>query len=138
MSGLVHASVDRLVEVLGLAATLKLAERFGGRRLYVPQPERLKPEGAIVATIGYDLAVKLAYEWRGLEIVVPQCAAYVRRARDRAIHADAAAMPVAEISRKWGMTERHVFRILAEPPPADEAGAADARRLAQPSLFPDG
>lgn len=138
MSGLAYASVDRLVEVLGLAATLQLAERFGGRRVYVPQPERLKPEGALVATIGFDAAVKLVHEWRGLEIIVPQCAAYLRRARDRAIHADAAQMTAVAISRKWGITERHVFRVLAEPPPAVEDGGAPAGNPAQASLFPGG
>jgi len=136
MSGLVYASVDRLVEVLGLAATLQLAERFGGRRVYVPQPERLKPEGALVATIGYDKAVKLTYEWRGLEIIVPQCAAHLRRARDRAIHADAARQTAAELSKKWGITERHVFRVLAAPPPDGDAGEAPAGNPAQASLFP--
>lgn len=134
MSGVVYAPVDRLVAVLGIVAALRFAERFGGRRVYVPQPERIKPEGPVVATIGYDAAVRLAQEWRGLEIMVPLCAAYVRQQRDRAIHAEPQQMSVADVAGKYGITERHAFRILAsEPPEAAESAASSA----QPSLFPE-
>lgn len=133
MSGTTYAPVERIVEVVGLAAALRLAERFGGRRLYVPQPERLKAESPLAAVLGFDLAQKFAFEWRGMEIVVPRCVEYLRRARDRQIHLDAKSMSAAEIAAKHGMTERHVFRVLAEAAPAAEADAAAAS--SQRSLF---
>lgn len=131
MSGVTYAPVDRLVEVLGVPDALKFAERFGGNRLYVPQPERLKPEGALVATLGYEAARKLAFEWRGMEIMVPKCREYLARARARAIHAEPATMSRADIARKYGITERRVFQILEAPPPGEPAAAPAAQR----SLF---
>lgn len=137
MSGTTYAPVERLVAILGVVAALRFAERFGGRRVYVPQPERLKAEGALVSTLGHDAASKLAFEWRGQEIVVPICADLLRVERDRAIHADAAAnLSASAIAAKYGVTERHVFRILAEPAPA--AAAPGAAAIAQRQLFPDG
>lgn len=134
MSGVVYASVDRLVEVLGLAGTLALARRFGGVRVYVPQPERLKPEGALVATLGHDIAHKLAFEFRGLEIMVPKCVAYLNRERARRIHAEAKTASAAQLATRYGITERYVFAILAEPPPDEPAEPAPGA-AAQRSLF---
>lgn len=134
MSGVVYAPVGRLVEVLGVVSALKLAKRFGGGRLYVPQPERLKPEGAICATIGYDAAAKLAHEWRGLEIMVPRCVSYLVRERARAMHAEAKSMSVGEVARKYDMTERYAFMTLAEPPPVEDPAEAEAES-AQRQLF---
>jgi Mor family transcriptional regulator len=121
MSGLTYAPVDRLVAIIGLGAALKFAGRFGGRRVYVPQPERLKAEGPIVATIGFEAAQRLAFEWRGQEIAVPRCVSYLVRERARRIHADAATMSAAEIAGKYGITERYAFMILAEPAPVEPA-----------------
>lgn len=138
MSGVTYAPVDRLVEVLGVPGALKFAERFGGNRVYVPQPERLKPEGVLVATLGFEAAQKLAFEWRGMEIMVPKCRDYLARAMARAIHADEATMSRADIARKYGVSERRVFQILAAPAPAEPAGSTEAAPSAQRSLFSEG
>ena len=127
MSGVVYAPVDCLVEVLGVALALRFAKRFGGGRVYVPQPERLKPEGAIVATIGLEAGLRLCHEWRGLEIMVPKCVSYLARDRARAIHAERRTMSVAGLARKYEITERHASRILAEPPPVEEPAPAAPR-----------
>lgn len=133
MSGVAYAPVDRLVAVLGVVGALKFAERFGGGRVYLPQPERLKPEGAIVQTIGMEAARKLAFEWRGMEIMVPQCAAHLKRERDRAVHAEAKTLSVKEVALKYGITERHAFRILATAPEPEPDKPEAAR--AQGRLF---
>lgn len=133
MSGTTYAPVERLVAILGLAGALKFAERFGGVRVYLPQPERLKPEGALVQLLGFEAAQALAFEWRGQEIVVPQCAAYLRAQRDRAIREDARTMSAVDVALKYRTTERHVFRILATAPAAEPAAQGAAR--AQGKLF---
>lgn len=126
MSGVEYAPVERLVAVLGLVTALKFVERFGGVRLYLPQPERLKPEGPIVQTIGFEAARKLAFEYRGMEIMVPKCVSLLKQRRDRAIHAEPKTMSVKEIALKYGMTERNAFYVLAKPP--------EPEAPAQPSL----
>lgn len=133
MSGVTYATVERLVEILGLVNALKFAERFGGGRVYLPQPERLKPEGPIVQLLGMDAAREIAFEWRGMEIMVPQCAAHLRAQRDASIRAESATMSVKEIALKYGLTERHAFRILATAPAAEPIVAEAAR--AQGKLF---
>lgn len=133
MSGVTYATVDRLVEILGVVNALKFAERFGGGRVYLPQPERLKPEGAIVQLLGMDQARAIAFEWRGMEIMVPQCAAHLRAQRDAVIRAEAKSVSVKEIALKYGLTERHAFRILATVPPAEPDEPLAAR--AQGKLF---
>jgi Mor family transcriptional regulator len=131
MSG-VYASVDRLVEVLGLAAALKFAARFGGRSVYVPLPERLKPEGPLAGTIGFDLAQKICVEWGGQEVMVPKCRAYLAREMARAIHREPKSMTVRAIAEKYDITERYAFQLLAAAPPAEPD---DPAKSAQRSLF---
>jgi Mor family transcriptional regulator len=134
MSGVTYAPVERLVEILGIALALKFAGRFGGRRTYLPQPERLKPEGPIVATVGYEAAVKLAHEWRGQEIMVPRCVSYLVRERARAIHADAKTLSKDQLALKYDITERYVFMILDAPAPTEPADVPQAPS-AQRGLF---
>lgn len=127
------APIERLVELLGVAGALKLAERFGGQRLYMP--ERVKPEGALAQAIGFEAAQKLAFEWRRDAVDIPKCAALLRARRDRQIREDTKAMSVAAVAEKWDTTERNVYMILARPEPSADEGAAvvDA---AQRTLFP--
>jgi Mor family transcriptional regulator len=112
MSGVVHAQAGLIVELLGVELALKFVAKFGGRRLYLPQPERLDPNGPIVATVGSEAAKKIACEWRGLEIMVPKCSAWVIAERNRQIHCDAATMSASQVAEKYGLTERSVFKIL--------------------------
>jgi len=133
MSGVVHATAGRLVEILGVSGALKFAEAFGGRRLYLPQPERLKPEGRIVAVVGFEAARKLAFEWRGLEVMVPKCAAYLQAQRDRAIHEDSKTLSYRALAEKYQLTERRIGQILEQPAP--EAPGAAAARAGQGDFF---
>lgn len=133
MSGVTYVPVGELVEAIGLAAALKLARRFGGRRVYVPQPERIKPEGPLAGTIGFDAVTRLAKTWRGQEIAVPKCVGYLARERARRIHAEPAAMSIAAIAAKYDITERWAFRILATPAPGEPA--EEPARLAQRDFF---
>lgn len=131
-----YAPVDRLVEVLGLAAALKFAGRFGGRSVYVPLPERLKPEGSLAGTVGFDLAQKICGEWGGQEIMVPKCRAYLAREMARAIHREPETMTMRDIAGKYGITERWAFQLLAAPAPAP-AEPAEPMKAAQRQLFPE-
>ena len=115
MSGLVHATINRLVEILGLPTALKFAKRFGGGRVSVPQPARLKPEGRIVQAIGIEAAAALSAEYRGLEIMVPRFAAYRRAERDRNILLKSSqGISARRLALEYKVSERHVYRVRVE------------------------
>jgi hypothetical protein len=103
------------VELIGLAATLNLVEHFGGLiALYVPRD--IEPEHPIAQAIGITAARKLAAHY-GTDCLrnIPRCVDGLRRIRDAEIHArrEAGESP-ARLALAFGLTERNVWRILAE------------------------
>jgi chemotaxis response regulator CheB len=108
-------SVQSLVEVIGLAATLKLVESHGGIRLWVPK--RLEGAGggqALIDLIGQRAAEQLVHVFGGDVLSVPRCVRAIRHQRDAEIRRRRAeGEPVARLAREHGLTERQVFSILA-------------------------
>jgi len=99
--------------VLGPEALTQFAMRYGGTRAFIPQPRNLKPGSELSRVVGYELALKLAREWSGLDIAVPRCLALARPLRDQKIRAEAPFTTIREQSIKYGFTERHIYRIRA-------------------------
>lgn len=93
-------STADLVEIVGEAAAVALAENFGGTRLYVPQ--RLKDCHPIVRAIGADAGKALVEAFHTSTIKVPL-------ARElRARHYRAAGLSHAKIAARLGLTESGV------------------------------
>lgn len=127
-----YIPVDELVAELGLAFALKLADACGGTALYVPTPERLHEAHPLVQVLGPEGAKKLAVGWPQHEVIVPRCADYLRRIRNRQVRADRERLTARECALKYDTTERHIFRIWAEPDDDELAAGAEA---AQQDLF---
>ncbi len=101
-----------LVDALGFPATLKLVERWGGVRLYVPLEQNLTDEHELVQVLGLAAARKLAAahkEW----LEVPRAAAYLRQVRDRIIRESYGGKSASRLARQFGMTRRNIFYIVA-------------------------
>jgi len=115
-------------ERIGLDAALKLADAFGGTRLYIPEPDHLHPAHPIAQAIGLDAARALAEDYRGDSLTVPQAAGYLAALRRQRILDDLqAGLSVRQAALKHGVHERHIYRI-----------AARARQeTVQPDLFAD-
>lgn len=116
-----------IAELIGLPATLKLVERFGGVRVYVPQT--MPPSHALVDLLGADAAERLSRAFGGDEhFDVPRCTLAARRLRDAALIADFLdGTSHRALALKYRLTERAVRKIIAR------AGiTADDR---QPELF---
>lgn len=116
-----------IAELIGLPATLKLVERYGGVRIYVPQT--MPPSHALVGLLGVDAAERLSRAFGGDEhFDVPRCTLAARRARDATLVADfLAGMSHRNLALNYQLTERAVRKIIAR------AGiTADDR---QPELF---
>ncbi|HJW81968.1 MAG TPA: Mor transcription activator family protein [Acidiferrobacterales bacterium] len=107
-------SLRDVVELIGLAATLKLVEHFGGLiALYVPRD--IEPEHPIAVAIGITAARKLAAHY-GTDCLrnIPRCVAGLRRIRDAEIHRRHKIESAARLALAFGLTERQIWMILAE------------------------
>jgi len=110
--------LQELTDIIGLPATLKLVEHFGGIRVFIPSdPRRLGADHALVRALGRDAAIRLTAYSPNAEIAVPRCVAAIRRVRDaeirRAHHEDG--WTAARLARAHALTERQVYAILALP-----------------------
>ena len=105
-------SLRETAALIGLPATLKLVERDGGVRLYVPQT--VPPGHALAELLGTAAADKLARAFGGGEhFDVPRCVIAARRARDEALAADYIAHhSYRMLALKYHLTERGVRKII--------------------------
>jgi hypothetical protein len=112
-----------LLSLLGAEGLVRLAERRGGTRLYVPA----EGNGQLAADIGAAAAGRLADRYGGFYIRVPL-------ARElRARHYRAAGCSNAEIALRLGMSESGVDRLFYAMPNKPAKGSGDPR---QGDLFP--
>lgn len=119
-----NAPLEELVRALGLPAALRLAERFGGTRVYLPRPEAMHVEHPVAAAVGLEAARALCRLWRQEQPYIPRALLILRHERDRALLEDAGELSVARLARKYGLAERQVYYILARGLPEDPAAAA--------------
>lgn len=124
-------SLVDVVAAIGLPATLKLVERFGGIRLYIPRPEHIECEHPLTQAIGLEAAKKLAAIWLGERPPVPRALYAIRRARDRALRLDYLSMSAAKVALKYQLTERWVYVIAATQDETQD----DEGRAGQADLF---
>jgi hypothetical protein len=109
-----------LLALIGEAALVRLAEAFGGTRLYVPRT--IAPDSELVRAIGVEPAQRLCERLAPDVIKVPL-------ARElRARHYRAAGRSNARIASALGITERAVEKLFQrmDDPPA---------KASQPNLF---
>lgn len=101
--------------IIGLAATLDLVRAYGGLRIYIPTPARVRPDHPIAKIIGVESLMALA-EVYGAEDHFPlpkaeRAILAVRNARiARAYETHKTARELAAVHH---LTERQVERILA-------------------------
>ncbi len=118
VSDLLPPKLAELVDEIGFPATLKLVEKWGGIRLYVPLEDNLAAEHPIAKELGVEIARKLARahsEW----LEVPRAARYLRSVRDKIIREAYDDASAARLARRFGMTRRNVFYIVGREDPAD-------------------
>ena len=114
----VNAPLGQLVELVGMSAALRLVERFGGTCIYLPHPSRVKLHSPLAMALGLEPVKKLAGTWPQSHVMVPRGRGVtsLRRRRDRAILEDFRTLSVAQIARKYEMTERNVYMVLERGP----------------------
>ncbi len=96
------ASLVEIAEKIGLAATLKLIEAYGGTNCYIPH--RPTPEQKLVQVIGIAATLKLSAVHAGEHIDI----ALAQAARSKkALISDAKGTSV-EVARRFGVSTRWV------------------------------
>jgi len=108
----IHLTLERLVEILGLADALRLVEKRGGVAVYVPQPDRVKAHCELAQAVSLEGARKLSALYEMERLMVPKGAAFLRRQRDVALLEDLKEMSVSKAALKYQMTERNVYFVL--------------------------
>jgi len=102
------------VELIGLDNTMKMVERWGGVRAYIPQPKSLTPDHWLPQLIGMEAAVALAQVHGGEGPLVPMAARALDKLKEALIRIDIGnGMSVRDIALKHRVHERRVWRIKA-------------------------
>lgn len=101
-----------LESVIGLDATLKLVDRWGGGRLYIP--EVMTEHHAIAEHIGMNLAKKMS-SYYGLELLdIPLARSYFRARRNREIYTRyKSGESASRLAKHYGLGLRQTWEILA-------------------------
>lgn len=124
------ATARDLVSVIGLSATLRLIEAKGGLSIRIPlgitAPGQVLRD-AFVQIIGLEATTHLIGQYGGTMLYVPSCRQARVDSRDQAINRERDRLAkegrserglVDELARQYGLSSRHVWRILKKPLPA--------------------
>lgn len=107
---LLPSRVAELVDVVGLAAALKLVELRGGGRLEVPK--RVKAEHWLVEHIGLEALAKLVAYYNGERIEIDRCFKVLLMIQERVIvaaHDNGASN--WQLAKQYGYTERGIRKL---------------------------
>ncbi len=117
----------QIAAVVGLQATLLLVRNYGGVRLYVPV--NMTPDHILSKLIGFELALKLAAAFGGMDhFDIPRAAGALRVVRNRDIAEKfIKGKTLRQLALEFCMTERGIVKVLSI------AGATQEDR--QSSLF---
>ena len=103
------------VRLIGLTATLDLVHAYGGLRIYIPTPARVRPDHPIAKLIGTDRLAALA-EVYGAEahFPLPKAERALLAVRNARIAHDYATRKTArDLAAEHRLTERQIERIVA-------------------------
>ncbi len=98
----------------GIAAALRLVEKRGGIRIYVPEVAMPGHELATIASFAGMQA--LCREFPREHVLVPMARSALVVMRNRQLFADSVSMSHSQLARRYEISLRRVQQILAEGP----------------------
>ena len=112
--GMLPRSLAELERIIGLPATIKLVDAYGGATQYVPRPASLTPEHALVALLGWEPACALAENYGGDILHIAKGCAALRAARNAQIVHDHYRLgkPQRQLALEYHLDERHIRTIV--------------------------
>jgi hypothetical protein len=111
-------TANRLIECIGLEATLALVKEETGNELRLPEVAGGVSQAwaRLVEIIGEEAATRLVKEWPDTRVYVPTCKAALRHEeRRRLIARYDAGEPFDSIRRSYGVSRSALYRILKTP-----------------------
>lgn len=121
--------LTELVEVVGLPDTMRIVQRWGGTRLWIPhQAEDGTP---LVQYLGRAQADKLCARLGGNRPDIPKAMRLLNVLRDDDIRSNPGGLSVPELALRYGLNERRIYQIRGQPMPP----ALPPRNERQLSLF---
>lgn len=103
-------SIQEMIDVIGLQATLLIVEERGGIRLCVPT--KVKSDNWLTQLIGTEAMIKLVDYYSGEEIDIARCASAIKAAQDQKIFEKLkAGVSQAKLAREFGYTERGIRKL---------------------------
>ena len=111
-------SIRALAQQIGLAAIMKLIQRYGGTRLYLPKT--FSPKYELPQLVGLIAARAIVGHFNDDRPHIPLASHALQRARNRAICVQAGNISTSRLARQYGLHERSIYNILAR----SENGAA--------------
>lgn len=128
-AGQMARSMQPIIDVLGFDMALTLAGHFGGTRISLSRNPR--PGDPICMIIGLDNALRLVRSIGAGQLEIPRCQAWLLGRRDEEIVARFLSGEThASLARRFGLTERHIRRVLGQDESINTPGPAP-----QPDLF---
>jgi hypothetical protein len=103
-------AVENIARVIGAGATARLISTFGGGRIYIAQHP--KPADALARVIGGEAARRLGAIFGGERIWFPNDAGQQTRRQISMMRRRGAS--VSRIARDLKLSERHVYKVLAQ------------------------
>lgn len=120
---LLPARLRNLTRLIGLAMTMTIVQHYGGSRLYIPS--RATADHPLAALLGFEVLETFSKVY-GLEdhFDVPKAAAALRFLRDEKIRRDQGIKSTRVLAFEHRLTERQVWKILANKKAALPAGSS--------------
>ncbi len=137
LHGLLPPSIHEVAEVIGMPATLRLVERFGGTTLLLPKGATRTGRSSLQrlsGKVGGAVAEALAHHFGGEPFYVPRCDTALRRLRDldicetfeaRVRQGHTANQVVADLAILHKISDRRIWIILKNTPPEGEFETPD-------------
>ncbi|CAN5434967.1 hypothetical protein BH10PSE18_BH10PSE18_18630 [soil metagenome] len=109
--------LQEFVRLIGLAPTMRLVDRFGGLRIYIPATAT--EDHAFAELIGVENLGKLCQEYShgglGLRFELPSATRALNAVRNAQIRSDyQAGKSARELASEHRLHERHIERIVAD------------------------
>ncbi len=105
-----YVSRAALVELVGLEAAQRVVAVFGGHRVYVPEPSANGFATFAAKLDSPGVAKVLSFQFGGGQIILP----LRLQSKNDEILSLREALSFGEIARRLKISERHVYRVLAQ------------------------
>ena len=103
-----------IAEIIGLPATTRLVEAYGGRRLFVPKHS--KTQHKLAHLLGFEQARRMSHHFGGECLFIARGTNTARAKRNAEItRAFDTGTSVPALARAHQLTERQIYTILSKP-----------------------